>query len=1024
LEYIEQRLSRVYDSRDTKKAIKNAPSEQNYTSGSRGGEKLYSTPEYLKPDSEQEWSEFNRSFANQTNGLKNGKTKNIIVMTSNSIYSVYADGYMSGIIESKEFIDDYIEWRDMYYDEVNSSSELTEENEVERLQRRNNSRNSDVYERGKSGKKNDGMDSEQSAGQSGSTKRNGKNSQGNEQYSLDSPMQQARENLARYESGRISREEYLEENDRLWGEANEKYGTIKQGENADAPIATPKAVTDDKNTERFVRTVIETGKLTPEMVESVEADILLGNFSYKPVSDEAAMKKAEAAIQNGTAEEVWEEAVDKGKRLSKEQIATGEQLLANAIASGNTLKVLELSSELADMLTRAGQVVQATRLLKKMTGEGRLVAAQRMVKTINKDLRNKYGVDRTPIKISTEAAKRLVNAKTEKGIENAYDELMQEVANQMPVTFLDKWNAWRYWAMLSNPKTHIRNLVGNAIFVPAVRIKDFLATGMETVFIRDKSKRTKSLIIKKEYHQYAKNDGKKAEVKELLKGNKYNDKSALKEKQRIFKSEVLEFLTQFNSNALEAEDMLFKNKHYIHALAGFLQARGVDLKSVSEDTLTEARIYAVNEAKKATFNDESVIADCVQNFGRKNLATNIAVEGVLPFKRTPINIVKRGIEYSSIGLVKTFTKGVYDVSKGKITPTEFIDGLASGFTGTGIMLVGMLLANLGLVSGGKDDDDESDFEKMLGKQEYAVEFAGKSYTIDWAAPSCIPFFIGVEIINTINEGEDFSFADVSNAVWNSLEPITNLSMLSGLQSVIESARYADSSQTLWAIAGDAITSYTMQGIPSVLGAVSRTIDPTQRAWYTDKNDKWRDSFTQSIDNNIKSKIPGLSYTQIPKIDAWGREVSRGKAGERILENFVSPGYYSEIEYNETNEELKRLFVKTGGNVLPKTAAKSFKHNGETKQLTADEYVTYAKAKGEYSFDYIKEFMDSKAYSKLTDEERAEVIENLYEYSNAKAKCAVSDYDLLGENSKYKTVTRWERNGNSAINYYISRAISK
>lgn len=1023
LEYIEQRLARVYDSRDTQKAIRNAPLEQNYSSGSRGGENLYDTPEHLKPDSEQEWSEFNRSFANQTNGLKNGKTKNIIVMTSNSIYSVYADGYMSGIIESKEFIDDYIEWRDMYYGEVDTSSELAERNEIERLQRRNNSWNSDIYERGKSGEKNDGMDSEQSSEQSGSIERNGEDTEGG-QFSLNSPMQQARENLAKYESGQMSREEYLAENERLWGDANEKYGIMKQGENADAPISTPEAVSDDTENKQFVRTLLETGKLTPEMVENVQAQVLLGDFSYKPISDEKAMQKADTIVQNGTAESVWEDAVNDGKRLDKNQIAVGERLLADAIKAGDTYKVLEISSQLADILTRAGQVVQAARLLKKMTGAGRLVTAQRMVETLNKSMREKYGYERPDIKISPKAADRLAKAKTEKGIEHAYQEILQEVADQVPVTFIDKWNAWRYFAMLSNPKTHIRNLVGNGIFVPVVRIKDFIATGIEAgasaAGLIDKSDRTKSIIIKKEYAEFAKNDGKKDAVQQLLKGNKYNDKSAIKEKQQIFKTQVLEFLTRVNSNALEMEDMLFKNKHYIHALAGFLQARNVDLKTVSEDVLTEARIYAVNEAKKATFNDESALADWVQNFGNKNLATSIMVEGTLPFKRTLINIVKRGVEYSPLGLGKTLTKGVYDVKKGKITPTEFIDGLASGLTGTGIMLAGMFLASIGCISGGEDDDKLSNFEKWLGKQEYAVEFLGKSYTIDWAAPACISFFIGAEIVNTLNEGEDFRLSQLGNAVWNSLEPITNLSMLSGIQSVIESTRYAESSQTLAAIAGDAITSYAMQGIPSLLGAVSRTIDPTQRSWYTDKNDKFFDSFSQSISNNVRSKIPGLSYTQIPKIDPWGREVSRGGVGERVLENFVSPGYYSEIEYNETSEELKRIFVETGGSVFPQTAEKSISVGGETKYLTADEYVTYAKAKGEYSFDYIKEFMDSTAYDKLTDDQRAKVIENLYKFANAKAKSTVSDYDPAEVNT-FKTVTRWERSGKSAVIYYIASA---
>lgn len=78
--------------------------------------------------------------------------------------------------------------------------------------------------------------------------------EGDIRYSSGSPMQQARENLTRYENGEISREEYLEENDRLWGDANEKFGIIEQGENSQTPtpIAVPKAVADDKPTELLV----------------------------------------------------------------------------------------------------------------------------------------------------------------------------------------------------------------------------------------------------------------------------------------------------------------------------------------------------------------------------------------------------------------------------------------------------------------------------------------------------------------------------------------------------------------------------------------------------------------------------------------------------------------------------------------------------------------------------------------------------------------------------------------------------
>ena len=45
-------------------------------------------------------------------------------------------------------------------------------------------------------------------------------------------------------------------------------------------------------------------------------------------------------------------------------------------------------------------------------------------------------------------------------------------------------------------------------------------------------------IIKKDYKTFAKKDAQNQGVKNLLKGNKYNDKTALREKQRIFKTKL------------------------------------------------------------------------------------------------------------------------------------------------------------------------------------------------------------------------------------------------------------------------------------------------------------------------------------------------------------------------------------------------------------------------------------------------------------------------------------------------------
>ena len=547
-------------------------------------------------------------------------------------------------------------------------------------------------------------------------------------------------------------------------------------------------------------------------------------------------------------------------------------------------------------------------------------------------------------------------------------------------------------------------------------MKDVIGTGLERAFHVDG---TKVVKVKKEYRDFAKRDAQTAAAKNFLKGQKYDDKSTFEQNRRTYKSDFLESLTGSVFNALEVEDMFAKNKHYVHALGSYLQAKKIDLNNVSDEVLTKAREYARNEAFKATFNDFNALANKISQLSKDSKVAGVIIEGILPFKRTPLNIIRRSVEYSPIGLATSLTKGFYDLSKGKITADQLIDGVASGVTGSIAFAIGCLFGALGWAGGTDDDEDKSWYERMLGGQDYAIKIGNHSYTVDWAAPSSIPFFIGVELAEAFED--EFSLNALWDSFGNALEPIINLSALSGVQETIESVRYAQGNEILTSALTDAATNYLLQSIPSPLGALGRTIDEKQRTWYVDKNSAVPEG-VQEFANNLKTKIPGLSYTMPEKIDAWGREVSRGGLGERIAENFVSPGYYSYKTYTDVEKEIEKLYDSTKLKaVLPSTAGKSFKVNNVEKNLTATEYVTYAKAKGQYSFDYVEEFINHKEYDSLNDEQKVAVIQSLYEYANAKAKTTVSEYDLM---KTYKVVTLRERNGGSAVDYYIKNQKKK
>ena len=148
---------------------------------------------------------------------------------------------------------------------------------------------------------------------------------------------------------------------------------------------------------------------------------------------------------------------------SKKDIAVGEYLLKQAAEAGDTQRVVELAAQIAAEGTRAGQIVQAMRMLKKLDGAGQAIALDTTLKKLQAELdRNKK--NKTFLEVPPELRERLVAAKGEQQVGEVMDEIYQNIADQLPVHWSDKWNAWRYLSMLGNMRTHIRNVLGNAAF--------------------------------------------------------------------------------------------------------------------------------------------------------------------------------------------------------------------------------------------------------------------------------------------------------------------------------------------------------------------------------------------------------------------------------------------------------------------------------------------------------------------------------------------------------------------------------
>ena len=771
-----------------------------------------------------------------------------------------------------------------------------------------------------------------------------------------------------------------------------------EGANAARPVDVPTTDPQGRRIRKTASTAMGAKAIPDEVVGDIQNMVLRGELSYDRVSDKSSINRAIRTIKEkefwGALEE-FRNSVSKGV-VSKDIATLGQQLLINAADAGDGKATAELLSLYAQMETTAGQAVQAASILRKLAPSDQLYAAKRVVSELEKTIQKHY--EDLKITIDPALIEEFNQQTAQAGRDEVLDKIYQNVADQVPAKWKDKWNAWRYMAMLFNPRTHIRNIVGNVGFQPLRWTKDRVAATIEAGVSKvsgGRLGRTKSFAANPALYKAAWADW--ANVQDVLSGNKYDDiRTEINSRRRIFRTAPLEAGRKINSWALEAEDAIFKRITYADALAGYLQSNGVTAEQMRNNTvdaqiLSRARDYAGREALKATYQDRNMVSDKVVQIAR---ALGPAGEAVLPFKRTPANILVRGMEYSPAGLAKALTYDLIQVKRGKMTGAEAIDHIASGLTGSGLMALGAYLFARGIVtSGGGDDEGQDALNDLTGVQNYALNLpGGGNVTLDWLAPEALPFFMGVELMDSMGQGGNTA-ESISTALKSISDPMLELSMLQSLNDVIDSVSFSENK--LGALVSSALVSYFTQPIPTFGGQIERSAEDVRMTTYTDKNLRLPTDLQYAI-GRASARIPGWDYQQMPYIDAWGREDSSGPLWLRMANNFLNPAYTSNKQVTSVDEEIQMIYDQTGDKtVVPSRPERYITVDGERIDLSKEKYEQYATKRGQMQFEMLGNIIDNPTYRSMSDTDKAFVIDSVYEYADKTTKSEISSYRLDG-----------------------------
>ena len=785
----------------------------------------------------------------------------------------------------------------------------------------------------------------------------------------------------------------------------ENISNLESLNDANIPPATPtqdNADTQNGSGEKYRQFGTQTAQSTDALFQETR-DYLLHNSVYEADSNTEQIDRAIDWVRGQATSHD-----PAGYFTAKSAVLDPSFDYASADGQARMLTVMQMSTlmgdaqgqvQIADIFNRQGtalaQALQARKIFYMMSPAAQVASIQKIANNLSQE----NGVTVT---VPQDTLDRLSQAKTMDEAQKVKNQIVRELYQQLPANWKSRLNGLRYLAMLANPRTHIRNILGNAIMQGTAYARDEVNAALEHFFL-PQEERTKSFKTKKEYRDAAK--ALYTEFSSLFDGDtgKYNPEM----NRRSFNTQWLQKLADMNTNLLDKEDTIAMSRNFLHYLAGFMQARGWDVNNLTDAQKQEAVQYAFTNAEKNVYHQASKLAETLNSIGRgKNAsrgtkALHMVIEGVLPFKKTPINILKTGIEYSPVGLIDSLTTGLYQLNKYRLTngqkgisTAQFLQNLSSGLTGSGLMGVGALMMANGLLRVGfKDKDPEDEYARLTGGQEFSIELFGYSYTIDWTAPASIPLFMGAAMYKEIeNRDEGLTWGNAfdvcTSAIREMAEPMLNLTMLDGVNSIIQSVSYGNATgNSLGDLVIKPLLSLATQLVPTSLGAVARTIDPVRRKTYADKNLNIP-TWLQYPWERVQNKLPGLSQLNMPYLNAWGEEDREDSWIMRVVENFLSPGYFSKVEADSVENELLDISVRTGTNLIPDLPKQNFSANGEKINLTAEQYEQYVKTRGSLMHTELERLFATDEYKAMSLGAQASCIEDIQKWADERGKMAV------------------------------------
>jgi hypothetical protein len=757
-------------------------------------------------------------------------------------------------------------------------------------------------------------------------------------------------------------------------------------------VETPKIKPPVNDTEQRISKLYEnTLQKTDMLTEAEKRALNVEDFTYDVKANAETLRNARKRVESGIDNEI--NTLLQKEAFSSDDFVTSMEILRDKFLNefrqtGNFSNASEWLKQVRKAgSTEAGRTVQAHQIYTR-TPEGMLSAAQKAV--------DKFGT----APLNDKEAKTIVDAmdnyanETDPWTKQAELFKANEViASKLKPTIVDKYRGLQRIAFLANFKTVIsRNVLGNLILGAVENIKDIPGTAIDAGLSLFTGKRTTTLTPNRITAQL-KGAGKgiSDQIKDIRAGVDTAPTGGQVEAtgMKVFNENHSTRFPKVNTaldrvgktanaadklvtTALKFGDRPFYEAAYADRITQLKKLGKVE--KVTPEMETMAREYALER----TFQNDTVASKFFSTIKtgaeRIHPLLGLFVNTVMPFTKTPANILTKLLEYTPAGL----GKAIYNLgSKGKnFNQKYFVDNISRALTGTGIAALGYTLASKGILTGKQDKDPEvAAMERLLGILPYSWKFGDKTYTYDWAQPVSAVLAAGADAYYGGQNKDTFSeqLTAGAEAAGNTF---FNLSMLQSLSNLFNT--YNPTGGLI-----KTIQSPTGLLTPSISSQTAKVLDPYVR-------DTKAENGLQKLKNTMQSKTPGLSKYLPQKLDAYGKPIEQFQGrgiGSKIAESYLSPGFLGENKGTAADKEIYRVYKQTGEKgIFPKLAPDSFMVKGEKVKLTPDESRAFQKNMGSKVEASLNKLLISPEYKNAKDDDiRAKQLRSKVDESYDKTK---------------------------------------